>query len=47
MLRATALAILTAYASGEAVQLTAKNFDKKVFEGPKNRAAFIKFLAPW
>ena len=46
MLRAASLTILVAYASGEAVQLTGKNFDKKVY-GNKNKASFVKFLAPW
>ena len=32
-------------ASGEAMELTNKNFDKKVFSNKK--AAFVKFLAPW
>ena len=31
--------------AAEPVELTAKNFDKKVFQSGK--AAFIKFLAPW
>jgi hypothetical protein len=46
--RAATLALLAAASSvsGEAVELTGKNFEKKVF-GKKNRAAFIKFLAPW
>jgi hypothetical protein len=47
--RTATLALLAATcttAAGEAVELTGKNFEKKVF-GKKNRAAFIKFLAPW
>ena len=43
-MRAAALAILAAYVSGEAVELNAKNFEKKV-HGKKS--AFVKFLAPW
>ena len=46
MLRATVLALAAAHASGEAVELTAKNFEKKVY-GKANKAAFVKFLAPW
>ena len=46
MLRAAGLVCLVAYASGDAVQLTAKNFEKKVY-GNSNRAAFVKFQAPW
>jgi len=29
----------------EPVELTTKNFDKKVVQGKKS--AFVKFLAPW
>ena len=43
-MRVAALAILAAYVSGEAVELNAKNFEKKV-HGKKS--AFVKFLAPW
>lgn len=45
-LRCASLALLVAHASGEAVNLTGKNFEKKVY-GKANRAAFVKFLAPW
>ena len=45
-LSAVVLAGLAATVCGEAVTLTEKNFDKKVF-GKKNKGAFIKFLAPW
>lgn len=38
-------AALVASASGEAVELNSKNFDKKVLQSGK--AAFVKFLAPW
>jgi len=47
--RTATLAVLAACASvsAEAVEITgAKQFEKKVF-GKKNRAAFVKFLAPW
>jgi hypothetical protein len=36
---------LVASVSGEAVELTPKNFDKLVVESGKS--AFVKFLAPW
>jgi len=39
------LSTLVASALGEAVQLTAKNFDSEVTDSGK--AAFVKFLAPW
>jgi len=45
MLRATVLSCLLLGANSEAVELTIKNFDKKVTKSGK--AAFIKFLAPW
>jgi hypothetical protein len=38
------VATLLVSVSGEAVELNAKNFEKKVY-GKKN--AFVKFLAPW
>lgn len=46
VLRAALLcAFAVGSASAEAVELTAKNFNKKVFK--KDRAAFVKFQAPW
>jgi len=44
-LAAVVIAGLVSGASAEAVELTAKNFDKLVFESGKS--AFVKFLAPW
>ena len=44
-MRLLLLAAVAATASAEAVELSAKNFEKKVFH--KKRAAFVKFLAPW
>ena len=44
-LLAIALMGLVLGANAGAVDLTAKNFDKEVFESGKS--AFVKFLAPW
>jgi len=38
------LLLALAFAAGP-LQLTAKNFNKKVFKGEKD--TFVKFLAPW
>ena len=43
---AVLLAASCSLAAGESVKLTAKTFEKKVY-GSKNRAAFVKFQAPW
>jgi len=45
MLRGVILGCLVLGASGEAVELTSKNFDKLVLKSGKS--AFIKFQAPW
>ena len=45
MLLAVALVGLALGANAGAVDLTAKNFEKEVFESGKS--AFVKFLAPW
>ena len=45
MILAVALMGLVLGANAGAVDLTAKNFDKEVFESGKS--AFVKFLAPW
>ena len=45
LMRSLSLALLLVGASGEAVELNGKNWLKKVHH--KNRAAFVKFLAPW
>jgi len=48
-MRTTALVLLIAGASnvsGEAVELTGKNFAKNVLGHP-TRSALVKFLAPW
>ena len=42
-MRGLVLATLLAGAAGEAVELTAKNFDSK----RAKKSAFVKFLAPW